>query len=134
MLRARFWKLPLDKKLGRKISSRLLVRAMRKAKISKPLLELMARSKDSIERNLKESYQQYKLAKKSAYNTRRKWLHDLAEARSQQETNTKSEDKNWAKHIRLIRQVKSTRRMFRRKKKISRKNTHVRSLYDSGSR
>ena len=90
---------------------------MRKAKISTPLFELMARSKDSIERDLKESYQQYKLAKKSAYNTRRKWLHDLAEARSQQETNMKSEDENLAKHIRLIRQVKSTRRMFRRIKR-----------------
>ena len=113
MLQVRFWKLALDKKLGRKISSRLLVRTMRKAKISTPLFELMARSKDSIERDLKESYQQYKLAKKSAYNTRRKWLHDLAEAQSQQETNTKRDDKNLAKHIRLICQVKSTQRMFR---------------------
>ena len=55
MLQVRFWKLALDKKLGRKISSRLLVRTMRKAKISTPLFELMARSKDSIERDLKES-------------------------------------------------------------------------------
>ena len=117
MLRARFWKLALDKKLGRKISSRLLVRTMRKAKISTPLIELMARSKDSIESELKKSCRQYKLAKKSAYNTRRKWLHDLAEARSQQEKNTKSDDENLAKHIRQIRQVESTRRMFRRIKR-----------------
>ena len=127
MLTTRFWKLVLDKRQGRKISSRLIIRVMKKARISTPLRDIMQLSEHSITTALKRSFKNYKQAKKSSISTRRQWLEELAEARSNQEaaslkkstrrkkkSTVQSAESNIAKHIRTILHVKHTRRMFRR--------------------
>ena len=85
MLHTRFWKLVFDKQQGRKISSRLIVKVMKKANIETPLRDIVCLPQHSVLDKLKESYRQYKTAKQSAFSTRRKWLEDLAEAQSQKE-------------------------------------------------
>ena len=99
---------------------------MKKAQISTPLRDIMQLSEHSIIKALKMSFKHYKEAKQSSFSTRRKWLEELAEARSNQEaaslnksTRPKKQSPvqsahfNVAKHIRMILQVEHTQNMFR---------------------
>jgi hypothetical protein len=78
-----FWNALLQRKSGKKLSSRFLQRMIKKAGITEGLISFSAMTKDKILAKRKEAYRVYQLfvAQKSVISCVN-WLEDLAETRA----------------------------------------------------
>ena len=90
----RAWKLIRRKLEGRKVSSRLIVRMLKRASITRPCSELLRLSLDEVKMNLASSYKEYREYKQNAAAARKTWLLDLAESRANNESHHSATDKH----------------------------------------
>ena len=121
----RFWKYVCNKKEGRRVSSRLLARTMKKANITQRLRNIMQLDSESIRGALQSCYRQYSEYKMCAVKKRKSWLEELAEAWALSEAREKpshckvkstslSPQQATSKHLRMITATESMRKMHRR--------------------
>jgi hypothetical protein len=76
-LKIKVWLLLVSKAIGRKVSSRLISRSLKKSNIA---LEARSFSEDALQEHLKTAYQEYYKIKGSASKLRQTALENLAEA------------------------------------------------------
>ena len=120
----RVWKYVRRKKEGKKVSSSLLARLLKCAKISTLCYRLMQLSIEEISDKLRQSYKNYREYKNQSAANWKQWLHQLAESRAMNEgldkTSGSSHDEDdtfsqaTLKNLKALIHIEATWTLFRR--------------------